>query len=80
MPRQFVYECTKCGTVPDPDPMTAKSLLTARIVVFKTIGGYGQTVRSRVTGWLCKSCLEEDSDWQSPEKQLLKKVAADAKV
>lgn len=55
--RKFIYECTNCGT------QTDRSDLMVKRAVFKTIGEYGKTVRSRTTAWLCPACLKADTDW-----------------
>lgn len=57
MANQPIYECTNCGTA------TKRDLLTAKKVSFLEMGVGGRTIRSRVTGWLCPSCVKKDEDY-----------------
>lgn len=51
------YVCTQCGT------HTRRELLTVKKIVFLEMGMGGRTVRSRVNGWLCPSCIAIDIEW-----------------
>ena len=51
------YICTHCGNP------TQRDLLTVKKIVFLEMGLGGRTVRSRVNGWLCPSCVAGDSEW-----------------
>lgn len=52
------YGCTRCGKP------VGKSELTVKKALFTEMGEGAKTVRSRVTDWLCDSCLESDLDYQ----------------
>ena len=57
MPNQPDYACTSCGTP------TQRDLLMVKKTVFLEMGMGGRTFKSRVTGWLCPSCIRKDDDW-----------------
>lgn len=53
------YRCSECGRrYPKREDLVAKR------VVWREMGEYGATIRSRVVSWICKDyCLPEDPDW-----------------
>lgn len=51
------YVCTQCGNPTKRDDLTVKR------VQFVELGAGAKTKRSRVTHWLCVTCLAEDFDW-----------------
>lgn len=55
--RDIEYACTKCGA------KKQREKLTARRVIFMTIGLKGKQLRSRTTDWLCEKCRNEDPAW-----------------
>jgi hypothetical protein len=57
MPLQPDYRCTGCQAKTKRDDLTVKKS------VFLEMGAGGKTIRSRVTGWLCPSCVVIDEDW-----------------
>lgn len=57
MPNVPNYVCTNCGMD------KSKQDLTVKKVLFTDMGEGARTLRSRVVSWLCKSCLEEDFDF-----------------
>ena len=57
MPYMPNYKCTRCDTPQKRD------LLTVKKVSFLEMGTGGRVVRSRVTHWLCPSCVSKDEDF-----------------
>jgi hypothetical protein len=56
--REIDYTCMTCNEVKPRDQ------LLARRVTWFEMGRAGKAVRSRTTGWQCRSCAEKDGDWQ----------------
>lgn len=62
------YLCSGCGRD------VGRENLKVKRAVFKEMGKYGTTVRTRTVSWLCVipqedgtlSCLEKDEDWNRP--------------
>lgn len=52
----------KCSNLECGKP-TTRDDLTVRKVTFLEMGAGGKTIRSRVSGWLCPSCVVKDDDW-----------------
>lgn len=61
MVQPIVYACTKCSKPTDRD------LLTVKKVNYHEMGAGGRTIRSRVVGWLCPSCVAGDDEWNMPK-------------
>ena len=55
------YGCTRCGAA------TSREELTVKKSVFLEMGTGARTWRSRVTGWLCPTCVRADPDWNLPK-------------
>lgn len=51
------YVCTRCKA-----PTKRDELLVKR-VAFVKMGPGAKTVRSRVTDWLCSTCISKDADY-----------------
>lgn len=56
------YRCTKC------QKPTERELLTVRRVSFHEMGSQQKRKGSRVTDWLCPSCLGQDPEWNKSPK------------
>lgn len=59
------YICTECGSD------STREQLTVKKVSFLEMGLNGRTLKSRVVGWLCPSCVNKDADfnrepWRAP--------------
>lgn len=54
------YKCSRCGQE------KARDELVVYRVQFMTMGKPNKTLRSRVLGWLCQSCVEKDPAWNRP--------------
>lgn len=78
MARSFKYVCTRCGAKPHPNDNEARASLTAVVVQFKEVGFRGHVLRSRVTDWVCKDCLELDPVYNQADRAFINKVANDA--
>lgn len=50
----------KCSTCEAPTP---RDDLTVMKVTFLEMGAGGKTIRSRVAGWLCPTCLVKEPHW-----------------
>lgn len=51
------YGCTRCQRPVPRDELVVKKAL------FTEMGAPAQTIRSRVTDWLCSTCLTTDTDF-----------------
>lgn len=54
------YKCSRCEQQQERDDLVVMR------VQFMTMGKPPKTLRSRVVGWLCKSCVEADPAWNRP--------------
>jgi len=60
--RNIQYVCDTCGRD------VGKLNLRAKRVQFLTIGLNGKMIQSRITSWLCISCMETDPDFTRPSR------------
>ena len=52
------YKCSVCGN------HTEAKLLTAKKVMFQSLGVKPTTIKSRIESWLCPRCIIEDPAWK----------------
>lgn len=57
------YKCDECGK------QSTRKDLTVKKAVFLEMGNSANTLRTRVTAWLCVECLRKDEDWNRPRYQ-----------
>ncbi len=58
------YDCTRCGKKDGATVTEQRANLTAKKVMFVTVGEGPQTLKARIVAWLCNECRDADSDWQ----------------
>lgn len=61
LPANKSYRCSVCGREKKREELTVKK------VNFQTMGQGARIIRSRVLGWLCKSCLSNDPVWNQQD-------------
>lgn len=52
------YKCSACGKHEKAE------LLTAKKVMFQSLGVRPTTIKSRIESWLCPQCVVKDPAWQ----------------
>lgn len=57
--REIVYKCSVCDHVRPRDELIVKR------AVFLEMGRNAKQLKSRVVAWVCKSCIEDDEDWNA---------------
>lgn len=62
------YKCDQCGK------QSTRKDLTVKKAVFLEMGNSANTLKTRVTAWLCIDCLRVDPDWNKPRYQPKAKV------
>lgn len=54
------YRCSSCQQVKPRDELVVKR------VQYVTMGKSPKVLRSRVVGWLCQHCVEQQAEWNRP--------------
>lgn len=58
--RKITYKCSRC------DKASGRDALIVKRVQFREMGAGGKVRMTRVTAWLCESCLDADPDHAIP--------------